>query len=192
MLNKKMLLSLLVIGVVSVSAGAGTFAYFSDDETSTSTLTAGELDLVLSVGSGELIAQWSVDPMAPGDTEDGTITLTNNGDLSANHVEIDFTVAPTNVVTPDEILGTDTDDADISDSMNILSMTMGGVDILPVAVTTVADLDGLNIDDIAGLAAAGTADFYMNIELDSDTDNSNQGDSVEIEIVFTLNQDANQ
>src|SRR4030042_3662539 len=45
-MNKKLLISLSVIGAVAAIAVGGTIAYFSDTETSTgNTFTAGELDL---------------------------------------------------------------------------------------------------------------------------------------------------
>ena len=52
-MKTKLLMSILMIGVVAMAAGAGTFAYFSDIERSSgNTLTAGTIDI--AVGSSTL------------------------------------------------------------------------------------------------------------------------------------------
>ncbi len=90
MLNKKMLLSLLVIGVVSVSAGAGTWAYFSDTETSSgNTFTAGTLDLAYDINGGDWIngddvASITVGNMKPCDDGEVTLSFHNLGSHDGN------------------------------------------------------------------------------------------------------------
>lgn len=76
-MNKKILLSILVIGLVASLAGVGLYAIFTDTETGTGTFTAGTLDI--SVPS----ASWSTgfDNMKPGDTVTLTITVRNDGTL---------------------------------------------------------------------------------------------------------------
>lgn len=57
-MNKKILISLSVIGAVAAIAVGGTIAYFSDTETSTgNTFTAGELDLKFQVDGAP--GQWT-------------------------------------------------------------------------------------------------------------------------------------
>ena len=79
-MDKKILVSMMVIGLVATLAGAGLYAYFSDTETSTSnTFTAGTLDI--SLGESET-TEISIGNMAPGDvTGDWVITITNDGTL---------------------------------------------------------------------------------------------------------------
>ncbi|MDO9517729.1 MAG: TasA family protein, partial [Methanosarcinaceae archaeon] len=81
MLNKKMLLSLLIIGVVSVSAGAGTWAYFTDTETSTgNTFTAGTLDLIVN-GVDITTERFEISDVAPGDTGMYPLVVKNEGSI---------------------------------------------------------------------------------------------------------------
>ncbi|MHC3129017.1 MAG: hypothetical protein IBV52_02955 [Candidatus Bathyarchaeota archaeon] len=86
MMNKKILLSILAIGLVASLAGAGLYAVFTDTESSTgNTFTAGKLDISLGTSS------WSTgfDNMKPGDTVTFTITVGNDGTLP-----LDYTITP--------------------------------------------------------------------------------------------------
>lgn len=79
---KKILMSLMAIGLVVGLVGAGTMAYFSDTETSTgNTFTAGTLDIALGTSS------WSADfdNMKPGDTVTFTLPVNNEGSLPLNY-----------------------------------------------------------------------------------------------------------
>ena len=69
--------ALLIIGII----GGGTFAYFSDTETSVSnTLTAGTLDL--NINGGDIaITTLSVSDVAPGDSGSDNSTIANVGSL---------------------------------------------------------------------------------------------------------------
>ena len=95
-----------------MTAGAGTFAYFSDVETSTgNTFTAGTLDLKIKGGEdwgdGVTTAVWTMSNMAPGVPIDfGSIDLRNDGNIAADHMKIgcSYTAtekAPFGAETPD-------------------------------------------------------------------------------------------
>jgi len=81
-MNKKILASIFVIGILALAMGYGTYSWFSDTETSTSnTFTAGTLKLdgtgFTSFDLGDII-----DNMAPGDlTAYATIIIKNDGTL---------------------------------------------------------------------------------------------------------------
>ena len=199
--------ALLIIGMV----GGGTWAYFSDTETSTdNTFTAGTLDLKLQdddeSATDGVTASWFNDNMAPGDSEVGWVDLWNSGTLDAHHVEISFANTVTDVVT------TGNDD-DISDSMNVTAMSYGATDLLALSagafvntdieaadvnddqIITLDELDSVTIDNLTEVPTADSAlekRLAMTVELDSDTGNGNQGDSVTTVITFELNQDASQ
>jgi predicted ribosomally synthesized peptide with SipW-like signal peptide len=210
----KKILGLMVAALlVIMMVGGGTWAYFSDTETSTgNVLTAGTLDLKLSddneTDQDGVTASWGDANMAPGDDASGTVTLTNSGSLEANHVEITFANVIDNTVTPAEI---GTDDEDMSDTMNVTALSLGVTDLLAVAtgafvnadieladvnddqVITLDELDGVTIDDLTPPAAdGGTTDFDITVELDTATGNGNQGDQVTTSITFVMFQDATQ
>lgn len=80
-MNKKILLSLLIIGVIASVASAGTWAYFSDaKDTDSSTLTSGKLtlgemsELTITNNNGH-------DFIVPGDTGEGSVSITNTGNV---------------------------------------------------------------------------------------------------------------
>ena len=199
MLNKKMLLSLLVIGVVSVSAGAGTWAYFSDTETSTdNTFTAGTLDIVIP-------NTFNFGDVAPGDVKTETITIENKGSIAAKSVFLELDVVDSeNGVADTEpegvaetALGTDV--YDISKMIEITSITYDGVDISGYYFNGngngYLDLDDLNndgeveINNNVDLGASTTATVIIEMTLHTTTDNEYQGDMSTVTEIVTVTQD---
>jgi predicted ribosomally synthesized peptide with SipW-like signal peptide len=98
-MDKKILASMLVIGVVSILLGAGTVAYFSDTETSSGNVFQAGTgpDLQIKDGgyywSDGIGAVWTLSDMKPGHSVYGSIDLRNVGS-SADHLEItcDYTI----------------------------------------------------------------------------------------------------
>ncbi|MDI6631481.1 MAG: TasA family protein [Thermoanaerobacteraceae bacterium] len=77
---RKILIALLGVLLVAALAGAGTFAYFSDTETSTgNTFAAGTIDLTLNQSAPAPI---NLTNMKPGDDVSATITVQNVGSLA--------------------------------------------------------------------------------------------------------------
>ena len=75
----KVLASLLMIGMVAAMAGAGTFAYFTDTETSKgNTFTAGTLDLWVEM-QNPLKTHFDIGNIQPSYAEGCEINLTNSG-----------------------------------------------------------------------------------------------------------------
>jgi predicted ribosomally synthesized peptide with SipW-like signal peptide len=80
-MDKKILVSMMVIGLVAALAGAGLYAYFNDTETSSgNTFTAGTLDL--EVNGGGSVLPISVSNMKPGDADEVTIKVDNTGSIA--------------------------------------------------------------------------------------------------------------
>jgi len=82
-MNKKILASIFVIGMLALAMGWGTYSWFSDTETSTgNTFIAGTLNL-----DGTNMATFTfgtIDNMAPGDiTGTAVITVKNGGSIDA-------------------------------------------------------------------------------------------------------------
>jgi spore coat-associated protein N len=92
---KKIILSMMTIGLVLAIIGGGTWAYFSDTETSTgNSFTAGTLNLIpvtsgtgptgkytITTGGDGINGNVVFTRLAPGDSGSITWTLTNNGNL---------------------------------------------------------------------------------------------------------------
>lgn len=78
---KRILLSLLTIGLVTAVAFGAARAYFSNSETSNdNTFTAGTLDLNVDDGNANVV-KFTIADFKPGDQQSGTWTLANVGSL---------------------------------------------------------------------------------------------------------------
>lgn len=88
MVNKKIILSILVLGCVATMAGAGTFAFFDDSAVvEDNTITAGTLTLGTPV-----LTNFEITNIAPGDADPAaqTLSLTNGGTIDG-HLYADIT-----------------------------------------------------------------------------------------------------
>jgi predicted ribosomally synthesized peptide with SipW-like signal peptide len=85
-MDKKILASMVVIGILALAMGYGTYSYFNDTETSTgNTFTAGTLDLKVN-GTDDPIQAFNISNLKPGDIAwpAETYVLTNNGSIAGN------------------------------------------------------------------------------------------------------------
>jgi spore coat-associated protein N len=187
----------LGLGVASAAlglslVGGGTYAYFSDSETTNNTFAAGTLDLAANPTT--II---DVDNIKPGDTMLRSFELQNNGTLDIKNVllDTDYSVTDAN--------GNNVEDFGKHIRVNFL-INVDKLDA-PVFSTTLADLkamspeavqeelDSLLGDDRWGTEGlkAGTKDLLaVQFEfVDNGQDqNKFQGDSLELEWKFTANQ----
>ena len=95
-MNRKILASCVIIGVMSALLGAGTYAYFSDTERSVGNMfTAGTLDLKLSDNSSQgpwsdgVSGTWTLSNMMPGnETPTASVYFKNFGSVASSTIEI--------------------------------------------------------------------------------------------------------
>jgi len=85
-MKKKILASIMVIGILALAMGYGTYSYFSSTKTSTgNTFTAGILSM------GEVTRTFSCPSgWAPGDSFTATWDLTNNGNIDIKYLAVDI------------------------------------------------------------------------------------------------------
>ena len=77
-MNKKILISLSVIGIVAAVAIGGTYAWFKDTAKSEgNTFGTGELNIVLGGDGSESTPYFNVGNMVPGDTETAYLVIKN-------------------------------------------------------------------------------------------------------------------
>lgn len=92
MVNKKMLLSILIIGCAATVAGAGTWAFFDDSlDVNNNTITSGNISLVPYQST---VDKFTVGPIAPGDSDPAakTYALKNDGTVDGHlYAEINAT-----------------------------------------------------------------------------------------------------
>ena len=84
-INKKILASIFVIGLLAFAMGYGTYSYFSSTKTSTdNTFTAGILSMSTVTRSFSCPSGW-----APGDSFTATWSLTNDGTIDIKYLAVD-------------------------------------------------------------------------------------------------------
>ncbi len=200
-MNKKILLrGVSLFSSLALLAGA-TFAFFSDEGTSTDNVfAAGTLDLKLSDDSPETDqddvtasfggATFSGDALGPGECADPSdLRVKNTGTVAGDHVEI----AAVNTVTdaaPDA-----TPDMDALLRLETFTYDAVAIVVPDSNVNGFADLEDLATNGVDDLALTDLdTDHTINLEvcLDESADNDYQGDSVDSDWTVTLNQDASQ
>ena len=212
---KKLLLSMLATFLVIGLVGAGTFAWFQDTETSTgNTFTAGTMDLRLHDGTtwvdGLIVARWTGTNLAPGDSiGSNTIQLREFGTIPADHLEITAEYTSTLANDDDmarylEITNLRYEDTDwyinllTGERWNIIgNVLLEG----PRADWEVEDQDNrgwvslydLKVDPADNLPPpVGTYMFTMALRFNENAGNDLQGQTFNLSVVFTLNQDSSQ
>jgi predicted ribosomally synthesized peptide with SipW-like signal peptide len=193
-INSRILLSVAsIIAAAALIVGA-TFAFFSDEETSSNNVfAAGNLDLVLcdddentdTCESQEEGPEDSVEAtfggtdLAPGDClGEQVLTLRNNGTIDGE--EVDITASNTNGA--------------MSPFLRIDTLTYGGANLLDLtddngnAINDLHDLAAGGLPNLPGLDATEEKDLVMNVCLDESADNSTQGASNTLSLTTTLKQ----
>jgi spore coat-associated protein N len=185
--------ALLVMGLV----GGGTWAYFSDTETSSGNqFLAGTLDLGLAKTSGtnpvasitgSFVAN---DTFAPGDAIDATIFVNNAGTIAM--ASVNLTITNTGVIdgTPTSVddYNAVTDNDNLLKMIKIKTLKYGTIG----APTEINTYDGLDLTQLAtspialgALGAETEQELYIEFEFSPSADNGCQGDSANITLTFS-------
>ena len=207
---KQTLISVIVIGLIALTAGAGTYAYFSDTETSTgNTFTAGTMDLKIKDGGeywtdGITTAEWTLPNMLPGDSTYGSVSFKNVGSIYADHMEIgaDYTITDPPGPESDTQENTPADDMAGNMTITVMEYTYDStkIDCLPLIANMngngVKDLYDLKYGGVDGLplAQSGEQPAYIDmlVQFNPNAGNNFQGDTLNLTMIFTMNQDASQ
>ena len=191
---RRTLTAIVLIGIVVILAGAGTYAYFSSTKTSTgNTFTAGTLDLKL-IDWNELTwrdgvtATWTATNMAPGDTfpfDVEFVGLGRTGTVTPSSLEITCNYSDTSS-HPDAM----------AKQMIITRFKYNGTDYL----YRIVDVDGdgqktfydLKNSPVTGLPIPVVADgamfFRLSVKFSEEAGNEFQGDTFNLTMIFTLKQ----
>jgi predicted ribosomally synthesized peptide with SipW-like signal peptide len=184
-MNKKILVSMMVIGLVATLAGAGLHAYFSDTEKSEgNTFTAGTLNL--KVGDADPTA-WkiTVSNMYPGQSGSESVIVKNDGSLDGR-LSISFSglVDDENGLTePESAEGDDTKSGELAENLH-LKITIGGETVF----------EGYAKDILTGgysnypLKAGASETFTVAYSIDGTVGNIIQSDIAGFDITFSLEQ----
>lgn len=218
--RRRLLGGLTTIGVAGAASGAGTWAYFRDTEESTgNTIDAGTLDLTLSdrnEGFGDGVSEtWTISDARPGGEEEVTgLTLANEGSLSADHLEIEFSLDERESDGSGGTNDADTMPSSAEGMAEQFVLTRFEYEWGTVTLDDLSDANENGIVDLGDLAngndavlddlpapAEGTVPMSMGFRWadDSEFDNSvsganndYQGDELDLTVTFTLHQDSSQ
>jgi len=189
----KKILGLTIAFVLFISwAGVGTWAYFSDTETSTNNqLTAGTLDLKTNDDDGVAQTLYATN-MKPGDTVGpATIQLRNTGSVDGSTLDIAFSYVESDG-SPNAV----NKSADATAAvMEVTTLNYGGSSLLTSVndensngYKDIQDLKNADLTGQSGLNASATKNFEIAVQLRSETGNDFQADGITVTMTFILNQ----
>ena len=205
----KKILGLTVAALIVIAlVGAGTWAYFSDTESSAdNSLTAGTLDLNWNGDNDTGVATFSETTKAPGDSGTGSKTLANAGSLSGELDVAISTITNTGGAGGTEFEGGDGElggvalmvayvDVDQSGTFNTGDIELNTTGANAWATTTNEELtyatvdsyDSVSWDAVQTMIASAADDFIVLWQIPTSAGNSIQGDSISFDVTFTLEQ----
>ena len=167
-MKKEILYSILTIGIFASLITAGTFAYFTDTETSIgNSFTAGTIDISVN-GQDHWVETFSLDDMKPGYSQEITVEITNTGE---NPVKIWKIIK--NVVTEEN--GIVEPEQDWYDTYN----SGQPKNDLDSAIVYEMEIDGtIAVAEEAGITLDKIKDYHVNlVKLDNPFDQFN-GDGI--------------
>jgi len=214
MLNKKIALSAMSILASLALLGGATFAFFSDAGTSSENIfSSGTLDMELTDSdegpTDDVSGTWGL-ASAPGDPFSGDLMIKNTGSVDADHIELMFTnlvteassgpgtvpTVPMDRVIEVTVLAWDSNGDGVTDT-NLLP---GVVDTNFNGIIDLDDLENQDVDgpvDFDGVSFDGTQSADHTLHMEGELDSvlavdQHQGDSVNMTLDVTMNQDASQ
>jgi spore coat-associated protein N len=177
------IVALLVIGLV----GGGTWAYFSDYETSTgNSLVAGTLDLGLNGAGGSTTGTWSLAAGKPGDNVTGTLAIHNGGTIAMAHVTATFSYTFTDG-TPATVHVT-ADPTTDNITKQIKTSTDAGT-LAALQNKTIQELVDASPVALGSLAAGGDLSVPVKFNFLTTATNGCQGDTVAVSVTINGTQD---
>lgn len=201
--TKSILVSLLMIGIVAIAAGAGTIAYFFDIEQSTgNTFTAGTLNLKyqLDPGTGNY-GNWqdgsqdtfTLSDLKPGDSGYVRYKLQNTGTL-AGYVEVSgLSATHSENVNPESEPTSDPDTGELSTMDEELFILMwfdadneGDVDVGEKLVWAAGDTNNNGVADQYETITAKAIGTFSGFNSDSNVALSGNGDITYLRINWNI------
>jgi spore coat-associated protein N len=219
---RKFILSALAIILALGLAGAGTFAQLVDTETSTgNSYTAGTMELKVTdddpyTWDDGCSGTWVLTNIIPGAGDDDVDTVTayvylkRSGTINPNHLEIQASISlDENVGQVESDTNKFSTATEMAKKIQIIGMTYGTSNLLNTKLID-ADGDGVKtLNDMTYDPDGAPSNGLNNLNIPKDTDpgttfmlslqwiagaddNDFQGDTLNLEVHFTLNQDASQ
>lgn len=191
---RKILGLTIVALLVMAMVGGGTWAYFSDTETSTSnSMVAGTLDLGLSNSSdntstGSVTGTFAAANWAPGGTNSGTLYINNDGSIAMTPVNVTFSYGAVADGTPAGVdLGAG--DTELLDKMVYAStVTWNSVTDATLQGKSLFELAALGEHNLGSLPAGTEYPLAITWSFNGTATNGAQGDTVDVTVTVAGNQ----
>lgn len=186
LIRRRVLGGMATIGAAG-AVGAGTWAEFSDSESTSVTATAGTLDLSVTDGSDPVKKNYTFSDVKPGDSGSKSITLENTGNISG-----DLTANVSNITNNEngrndpEVHSSDTSpkEGELGEKLDI-TLSGGGKTFGPKSLDWFSD----KTQNLGELSEEKSIDFTIDYSLPYDSaGNEVQSDSVEFDVTFDLKQ----
>lgn len=187
-LRKQLAITLATLVIGALLIGGGTFAYFSDTVTSANNTFA--TGTILFNEATSFTAQTPGNNQ-PGDADDFTFALDNDGTLDMDHIYLGMTYDAPDIDTP-----ADNNGLDLGTQLKVNSITLGGTAVtIPNAaygddlILTLSELEtylASNTLDIGGILADTTENAVIQIEFmeTNVAQNQYQGEAATINFSF--------
>ena len=188
--------SLALVGAAAAVAGLGTYGNFTDSSTPIdTTVSTGTLSINVAQPAGAVIIPVTTNSFVPGDSLTRAVNLVNDGGADLGSVSLTSSLASgtANVLTQDLTNG-----LQLSVKKCTVPWTQGGTAQAPTYTcsgTTSTILSGPAVSSAAlsgpaALTAGGTDYLTFSISLPTTADNTFQGKSAALNLVFTGTQRA--
>jgi len=190
---KKVIGLTIALFLLTGISGVGTWAFFSDVETSSNNvLAAGTLDLKTDNvdGVSQTLIAANLEPGSIVGPE--TIILKNNGSLPGSSLDLSFAYVESDS-SPNPA---DMSDNDTAAVIEVITLNYGGASLLSGVSDNnsngykdVYDLySSDNLTGLSGIDSLSTKNFEIAIQLRSDISKDYQADGIDITMTFILNQ----
>jgi predicted ribosomally synthesized peptide with SipW-like signal peptide len=198
-MSKKLLFGVLMICAVAALVAIGTWAYFSDVETSTGNVfTAGTLDLKINGLDDPYVLQLVNIEAMPSETVVAPKITVKNAGQNAGIFDLHFkNVVDYGGLNPEPEQVYETANGIRDDISNALFVDIevdydqdGVIDqiLIPDYWVTLGRLESIRLDFPYALNASASWDLYLSFHLCANVDNWGQGDYTTFDIEFTLHQ----
>lgn len=189
---RKIIGSLGIVGAAAAVAGMGTFGSFTDSTAPVNTtITSGTVNIDAAQPAGAVAM--NVSGLVPGDTATRTINVVNSGTTDFGSITLQSTVGTPSVLTTDAING-----LKMTVKSCAVAWTQGGSAQAPTFTCTPGErvlatsrvVNNIELTNPYSLTSGKTDYLAVSINLPTTADNTFQGKSADLSLVFTAQQRA--
>jgi predicted ribosomally synthesized peptide with SipW-like signal peptide len=192
--TKKLIATVAILGAAASIAGLGTYATFTSSTSQSHAISSGTVTIALgATGAATNRLNIGATALAPGDTIQRSVDLTNSGSLDLASVTLTTTASPSSLLDTDATNGLqmviDKCSVAWTESGPPYTYTCGGSTTSLVASRAVIG-SGISLGSLAALTAGGTDHMRVTLTLPSGAGNTLQNQSSTISYAFTGTQRA--